>query len=76
MEIGKDIEEDDMRLDFLDYQIVYLEDTGEASVYSKNKEIIRANIPGSLNKENLIRNLSYIMAVPGVLSGNQEAGRI
>ena len=58
-----------MRLNYLDYQIVYLEDTGDASVYRKNKEIIHANIPGYLNKENLIKNLSYIMAIPGVMHG-------
>ena len=57
-----------MRLDYLDYQIVYLEDTGDASVYSKNKEIIRASIPRSLNKENLIKNLSLVMAAPGLIS--------
>lgn len=58
-----------MRLDYLDYQIVYLEDTGDASVYRNNKEIVRANIPGYLTKENLIRNLSFIMAIPGVMRG-------
>ena len=55
-----------MRLNFLDYQIVYLEDTGDTSVYMKNKEIVRANIPGYLNKENLIKNLSLIMTLPAV----------
>ncbi len=57
-----------MRLNFLDYQIVYLEDTGDTSVYMKNKEIVRANIPGYLNKENLIKNLSLIMTLPAVRS--------
>ena len=57
-----------MRLNFLDYQIVYLEDTGDTSVYMKNKEIVRANIPGYLNKENLIKNLSFIMTLPAVRS--------
>lgn len=56
-----------MRLDYLDYQIVYLEDTGDASVYRNNREIVRASIPGYLTKENLIRNLSLIMAIPGVM---------
>ena len=62
-----------MRLNYLDYQIVYLEDTGDASVYSKNKEIIRASIPGNLTKENLIKNLSMIMTLPRIL--NQGSGK-
>ncbi|MBQ4467623.1 MAG: hypothetical protein II918_05340 [Firmicutes bacterium] len=62
-----------MRLNYLDYQIVYLEDTGDASVYMKNKEIVRANIPGDLNKENLIKNLSIIMTLPAVMSKCAEA---
>ena len=63
----------DMRLNYLDYQIVYLEDTGDASVYMKNKEIVRAKIPGDLNKENLIKNLSIIMTLPAVMSKCAEA---
>ena len=62
-----------MRLNYLDYQIVYLEDTGDASVYMKNKEIVRAKIPGDLNKENLIKNLSIIMTLPAVMSKCAEA---
>ena len=61
-----------MRLDYLDYQIVYLEDTGDASVYRKNKEIIRASIPRALSKENLIKNLSLVMAAPGLLSSRSR----
>lgn len=57
-----------MRLNYLDYQIVYLEETGDTSIYRKNKEIIRANIPTSLSKEHLIDNLAYIMAAPGLLA--------
>ena len=60
-----------MRLEYLDYQIVYLEDTGDTSVYRKNKEIIRANIPEYLTKENLIKNLSIIMTLPGVLEKSE-----
>ncbi|MBO5995522.1 MAG: hypothetical protein J6Q41_08420 [Firmicutes bacterium] len=63
-----------MRLDYLDYQIVYLEDTGDASVYAKNKEIIRASIPRSLNRENLIKNLSLGMAAPGLIGSRIGAG--
>lgn len=62
-----------MRLNYMDYQIVYLEDTGDASVYRNNREIVRANIPGYLNKENLIKNLSIIMTLPGVMSRCNEA---
>ena len=33
-----------MRLNYLDYQIVYLEDTGDVSVYKDNKEIGRLRV--------------------------------
>ncbi len=65
-----------MRLNYMDYQIVYLEETGDASVYSKNKEIVRANIPEYLNKENLIKNLSFIMTLPGVMSKCNEQAAV
>ena len=65
-----------MRLNYLDYQIVYLEETGDASVYRKNKEIVRANIPEYLNKENLIKNLAIIMTLPGVMSKCAEQAAI
>ncbi len=57
-----------MRLNYLDFQIVYLEDTGDVSVYKDNKEIVYAHTSDYLSKENLIKNLSYIMALPGVMS--------
>ena len=31
-----------MRLNYLDFQIVYLEDTGDVSVYKDNKEIFHS----------------------------------
>ena len=34
----------EMRLDYLDYQIVYLEDTGDASVYSNSPEKVGDSI--------------------------------
>ena len=57
-----------MRLNYLDFQIVYLEDTGDVSVYKDNKEIVYAHTTDYLSKENLIKNLSYIMALLGVMA--------
>ena len=52
-----------MRLDYLDYQIVYLEDTGDASVYSNRKEIIYAHIDKWLSPEKVVESISLLMSV-------------
>ena len=52
-----------MRLDYLDYQIVYLEDTGDTSVYSNRKEIIYAHIDKWLSAENVVDSISLLMSV-------------
>ena len=61
-----------MRLDYLDYQIVYLEDTGDVSVYKDKREILYAHMSRFLSKENLIKNVSYIMALKDRLSAGTE----
>ena len=61
-----------MRLNYLDFQIVYLEDTGDVSVYKDNKEIVYAHTTDYLSKENLIKNLSYIMALKARLSNGAK----
>ena len=61
-----------MRLDYLDYQVVYLEDTGDVSVYKNNREILYAHMSKFLSKENLIKNVSYIMALKDRLSAGTE----
>ena len=61
-----------MRLDYLDYQVVYLEDTGDVSVYKDKREALYAHMSRFLSKENLIKNLSYIMALKERLSNGAE----
>ena len=61
-----------MRLDYLDYQVVYLEDTGDVSVYKDKREILYVHMSRFLSKENLIKNLSYIMALKERLSNGAE----
>ena len=61
-----------MRLDYLDYQIVYLEDTGDVSVYKNKREVLYAHMSKFLSKENLIKNVSYIMALKDRLSAGTE----
>ena len=61
-----------MRLDYLDYQVVYLEDTGDVSVYKDKREILYAQMSRFLSKENLIKNVSYIMALKDRLSAGTE----
>ena len=55
-----------MRLDYMDYQIVYLEDTGDASVYRNKKEIIYALMDKGLCPEKVVDGLSFIMNMPEV----------
>lgn len=55
-----------MRLNYMDYQIVYLEDTGDASVYKNNKEIIYAYMDKWLSPEKVIDGISFIMNMPQV----------
>ena len=61
-----------MRLDYLDYQIVYLEDTGDVSVYKDKREILYAHMSRFLSRENLIKNVSYIMAIKDRMSAGTE----
>lgn len=61
-----------MRLDYLDYQIVYLEDTGDVSVYKNKREILYAHMSRFLSRENLIKNVSYIMALKDRMSAGTE----
>ena len=61
-----------MRLDYLDYQVVYLEDTGDVSVYKDKREVLYAHMSRFLSKKNLIKNLSYIMALKARLSNGAE----
>lgn len=61
-----------MRLDYLDYQIVYLEDTGDVSVYRNKREILYAHMSRFLSRENLIKNVSYIMALKDRMSAGTE----
>ena len=61
-----------MRLDYLDYQIVYLEDTGDVSVYKNKREILYAHMSRFLSRENLIKNVSYIMAIKDRMSAGTE----
>ena len=72
METGQDLGGREMRLDYLDYQIVYLEDTGDVSVYKNKREILYAHMSKFLSKENLIKNVSYIMALKERLSNGAE----
>ena len=55
-----------MRLNYMDYQIVYLEDTGDASVYRNNKEIIYACMDKWLTPEKVIESMSLLMNMPQV----------
>ena len=55
-----------MRLNYMDYQIVYLEDTGDASVYRNNKEIIYAYMDKWLTPEKVIESISLLMNMPQV----------
>ncbi len=55
-----------MRLNYMDYQIVYLEDTGDASVYRNNKEIIYAYMDKWLSPEKVIESMSLLMNLPQV----------
>ena len=55
-----------MRLNYMDYQIVYLEDTGDASVYRNNKEIIYAYMDKWLTPEKVIESISLLMNMPEV----------
>ena len=55
-----------MRLNYMDYQIVYLEDTGDASVYRNNKEIIYAYMDKGLSSAKVIESMSLCMNLPQV----------
>ncbi len=55
-----------MRLDYMDYQIVYLEDTGDASVYSNRKKIIHAFMDKGLSPEKVVDRMSFIFRMPEV----------
>ena len=55
-----------MRLDYMDYQIVYLEDTGDASVYSNRKKIIHAFMDKGLSPEKVVDCMSFIFRMPEV----------
>ncbi len=55
-----------MRLNYMDYQIVYLEETGDASVYRNNKEIIYAYMDKWLSPEKVIESMSLFMNLPQV----------
>ena len=55
-----------MRLNYMDYQIVYLEETGDASVYRNNKEIIYAYMDKWLSPEKVIESMSLLMNLPQV----------
>ena len=56
-----------MRLNYMDYQIVYLEDTGDASVYQNDRKIMHAFMDKGLEREKVVACLSYVMRMPEVL---------
>lgn len=55
-----------MRLEYMDYQIVYLEDTGDASVYSNKKKIIHALMDNGLSPEKVVDCMSFIFRMPEI----------
>ena len=55
-----------MRLEYLDYQIVYLEETGDATVYSDKKEILSAWMDKGLTPEKVVDSLSLVFRMPEV----------
>ncbi len=55
-----------MRLDYMDYQIVYLEDTGDASVYSNKRKIIHAFMDKGLSPEKVVDCMSFIFRMPEI----------
>ena len=55
-----------MRLNYLDYQIVYLEDTGDASVYSNKRKIIHAFMDKGLSPEKVVDCMSFIFRMPEI----------
>ena len=61
-----------MRLDYMDYQIVYLEDTGDACVYRNEHEIIHAFMDKWLSADRVVDSLSYIMRIPGILAAGNN----
>ena len=67
MEISLDIGDREMRLNYMDYQIVYLEDTGDASVYQNDRKIMHAFMDKGLEREKVVDCLSYVMRMPEVL---------
>ena len=55
-----------MRLEYMDYQIVYLEDTGDASVYSNKRKIIHAFMDKGLSPEKVVDCMSFIFRMPEI----------
>ncbi|MCR4708751.1 MAG: hypothetical protein K5653_00665 [Clostridiales bacterium] len=55
-----------MRLEYMDYQIVYLEDTGDASVYTNQKKIIHALMDKGLSPDKVVDCMSFIFRVPEI----------
>ena len=55
-----------MRLEYLDYQIVYLEETGDAIVYSDKKKILSAWMDKGLTPEKVVDSLSLVFRMPEV----------
>ncbi len=55
-----------MRLEYLDYQIVYLEDTGDATVYSDKRKILSAWMDKGLTPEKVVDSLSLVFRMPEI----------
>ena len=55
-----------MKLNYMDFQIVYLEDTGDASVFSNRKKIIHALMDKGLSPDKVVDNMSFIFRMPEV----------
>lgn len=56
----------EMRLEYMDYQIVYLEDTGDTSVYSNRRKIIHALMDKGLSREKVVDCMSFIFRMPEI----------